>query len=221
MFPGSEYFVGGFDLNITHEIHLNTKDLVDDQGSLISPQLGFAMAILVLAAAIVGVIWYKRVQERKRVELLRGILTDTMMELQVANEYIAVIFDCYKKLVQFFRRHGFMKKVYETTREFESAVGAAFNMVPAAQLEAFLAIFEEARYSDHVIGVEHRDHAIQTLDAITRSIGMALGAEGMITRTEEHESKLYAEIVKAGSFIDADGNERQAGIVEGENQTSI
>ena len=49
-------------------------------------------------------------------------MTDTMLQLQAANEYIAIIFDCYKQLVKHFRRHGFMKKVYETTREFESAV---------------------------------------------------------------------------------------------------
>ena len=49
-------------------------------------------------------------QDRKRVEILRGILTDTMAQLKASNEYIAVIFNCYKDLVHHFRSYGFMKK---------------------------------------------------------------------------------------------------------------
>ena len=85
------------------------------------------------------------------------------------SEYIAAIFDCYKSLVKHFKRYGFMKKVYETTREFETAVRSAFSMVPTEQLDAFLSVFEEARYSDHSIDATHRDWAVQTLDAIVRS----------------------------------------------------
>ena len=75
-----------------------------------------------------------------------------------------------------------MKKVYETTREFEAAVRAAF-MVPPQQLDAFLTIFEEARCSDHNIGVMQRDQAISTLGAID-FITSALGEEGQVKRYE-------------------------------------
>ena len=97
-----------------------------------------------------------------------------MAQLKASNEYIAVIFNCYKDLVHHFRSYGFMKKVYETTREFESAVRGAFYMVPGDQLDRFLSIFEEARYSDHDIGPTHRDGAIQTLQMISDSITMLL-----------------------------------------------
>jgi hypothetical protein len=204
-FPGSAYFAT-LDRNISHEVQLNTLSVADGKGGLISPQTGFALAILILAASIVGVLWYKRALDRKRIDLLRGILTDAMMELKVANEYIAVIFNCYKDLVTFFRKHGFMKKVYETTREFENAVRMAFSMVPSDQLDGFLAIFEEARYSDHSIGPTHRDRAIETLQAITTSIDMALGQEMMVERTDAHAAKLYGDGIRAGSFTDRDGN---------------
>ena len=93
-----------------------------------------------------------------------------MLQLQAANEYIAIIFDCYKQLVKHFRRHGFMKKVYETTREFESAVRGAFHMVPADQLDAFIAIFEEARYSAHEMGEQHTATAQQALANVVSEI---------------------------------------------------
>ena len=159
--------------------------------------------------------------DRKRIEMLRGILSDTMMQLRAANEYIAVIFNCYKDLVKHFRRYGFMKKVYETTREFESAVRSAFSMVPAEQLDDFLAIFEEARYSDHEIGPSHRDRATQTLGAITQSLAMALGDGGMITRRAEHEAKLYVGHTKAGEFVAADGSVMIAGVNEDAEQTNF
>ena len=218
-FPGSTYFAT-LDRNISHEVQLNTMAIMDDMGGLISPQVGFALAILILAASIVGVLWYKRSLDRKRIDLLRGILTDAMMELKVANEYIAVIFNCYKDLVTFFRKYGFMKKVYETTREFENAVRMAFSMVPSDQLDGFLAIFEEARYSDHSIGPTHRDRAIQTLQAITASIDMALG-QAMVERTDAHAAKLYGDGIKAGSFIDRDGNVIIQGQSEGDEDLKI
>ena len=174
-----------------------------------------AFSIVLMALLVAGALYYRRAMSRRQVQSLRGILTDTMMQLEASNEYIKIIFDCYKNLVRHFRKYGFMKKVYETTREFEAAVRAAFNMVPPQQLDAFLTIFEEARYSDHNIGVMQRDQAISTLGAITTSITSALGEEGQVKRYEA--SGLYDKQTKAGEFIAADGSVRQAGIVEGES----
>ena len=158
--------------------------------------------------------YYQRAQARRQVQALRGILTDTMLQLEASNEFIAAIFDCYKNLVRHFRKYGFMKKVYETTREFEAAVRTAFNMVPSEQLDGFLTIFEEARYSDHTIDASHRDRALQTLDVIVRTLTMALGEGVLVKRFED--VNLYDNQVKAGEFVAADGTVRQAGIVEGE-----
>ena len=71
---------------------------------------------------LIGAIMYRNYNESRRIEIIRGILTDSLMSLKASNDYIATIFDCYKQLVRFFRSKGAMKKVYETTREFEDAV---------------------------------------------------------------------------------------------------
>ena len=210
-YPGSTFFAESTD-NITHEVHYMAASSAESQEGIFTPTTIMALVIVLLGAAVAGVMYYQRVVARRQVEALRGILTDTMLQLQAANEYIAIIFDCYKQLVKHFRRHGFMKKVYETTREFESAVREAFHMVPADQLDAFVAIFEEARYSDHDIGPSHRDRAISTLNEIAKSLALALGDGGMITRTEAHDAKLYSGLTKAGEFVAADGTVKQAGI---------
>ncbi|HII58187.1 MAG TPA: DUF4129 domain-containing protein, partial [Candidatus Poseidoniaceae archaeon] len=120
-----------------------------------------------------------------------------------------------KNLVRHFRKYGFMKKVYETTREFEAAVRKAFDMVPSEQLDAFLTIFEEARYSDHTIDASHRDRAVATLGMILQSLTVALG-EGMVVKRFE-DVNLYDNQTKAGEFVAADGSVRQAGIVDGQD----
>ena len=219
-YPGSTFFAESSD-NITHEVHYMKAQVSDQSEGIFTPTTIMALVIVLLGALVAGVMYYQRVVARRQVEALRGILTDTMLQLQAANEYIAIIFDCYKQLVKHFRRHGFMKKVYETTREFESAVRGAFHMVPADQLDAFIAIFEEARYSDHEIGPSHRDRAIATLNEITKSLAMALGDGGMITRTEDHESKLYGSLTKAGEFVAADGTVKQAGIDENADNSNF
>jgi len=50
---------------------------------------------------------------------------------------------------------------------------------------------------------------------------MALGDGGMITRGDQHESKLYGGLTKAGEFIAADGSVKQAGIDEGNEQSNF
>jgi hypothetical protein len=212
-YPGSTNFAESQD-NITHELVYEMPQTIDTSSGFFTPGRSMALGVLLMALLIGGLIYYQRAQERRQVQALKGILTDTMMQLEASNEYIAAIFDCYKSLVKHFKRYGFMKKVYETTREFESAVRAAFNMVPADQLSAFLSIFEEARYSDHTIDASHRDRALQTLNAIVQSLTVALGEEGSVSRKEL--VGLYEKQTKAGEFVAADGSVRQAGIVEGE-----
>jgi hypothetical protein len=213
-YPGSTYFAPSQD-NITHEIKYMEAEVLGSGSGLLSPGNLLIFAIITMALLIAGAIYYQRVQERRQVQALRGILTDAMMQLEASNEYIAAIFDCYKSLVKHFKKYGFMKKVYETAREFEAAVRNAFNMVPVDQLDDFLSIFEEARYSEHTIDASHRDRAMQTLGAITNSLTMSLGEEGVVKRVDV--TGLYENLTKAGEFVASDGSVRQAGIVEGEN----
>jgi hypothetical protein len=212
-YGGSTYFAASTD-NITHEItYLEGSDNLG-ANSLLSPGNLVAFAIVLMSLLIAGAVYYRRVQERRQVQALRGILTDAMMQLEASNEYIAAIFDCYKSLVKHFKKYGFMKKVYETAREFEAAVRTAFSMVPTDQMDDFLSIFEEARYSEHTIDATHRDRAIQTLNGITNSLTMSLGEESVVKRVDV--ASLYENQTKAGQFVAADGTVRQAGIVEGE-----
>jgi hypothetical protein len=176
------------------------------------------LGILFSFVLLIGAIMYRNYNERRRIEIIRGILTDSLMSLKASNDYIATIFDCYKQLVRFFRSRGAMKKVYETTREFEDAVNTMLGgLTPPEDLDILFSIFEEARYSDHEIGADQRDRAIESLQSIINHLSNALG-ESMLNRTSAIESGLYGKVVKAGEFVDSEGQTRIAGIDEGDQK---
>ena len=156
------YFAPSQD-NITHEITYKKAEALGSRW-LGQPGQPHRFAIILMALLIAGAIYYQRVQQQRQVQALRGILTDAMMQLEASNEYIAAIFDCYKSLVKHFRKYGFMKKVYETAREFEAAVRTAFNMVPTDQLDDFLSIFEGST----LLRAHHRRNASRPCHADPR-----------------------------------------------------
>ena len=107
-----------------------------------------------------------------------------------------------------------MKKVYETTREFEDAINSMLGgIAPPEDLDEFFSIFEEARYSDHEIGADQRDRAIATLQSIVNHLTAAMG-DSMLNRSSANESDLYGTVTKAGEFVDSEGETRIAGIDE-------
>ena len=212
-YAGSTYFAPSTD-NITHEITY-LEPVVAEGAGFFTPAKVVSLSLILVVALVLGALYYQNQIARKQVDHLRGLIHGTGYALEIGNEYIATIFNCYKDLVKHFKKHGYMKKVYDTTREFEHAVRASFHMIPADQLDAFLSLFEEARYSDHTIGADQRDRAIATLRAISTSLTMALGEEGTVER--KTVVGLYDQTTKAGEFKTADGTVIQAGQAEGED----
>jgi len=212
-FRDSPYFQEAF-LNNTPELKRGAPPVLEESAGIFQMQYMLPTLIALMFMMLIGAVMWKRYSERRRIEILRGILTDSLMALQASNEYIQVIFNCYKDLVRFFRSRGAMKKVYETTREFEDAVHRMLGGITAPEeLSGFLSIFEEARYSDHQIGAAQRDRAIATLQGVVNSLSIALG-ESLLARDDESESSLYTERTKAGEFVDSEGKTRLAGIDE-------
>lgn len=121
--------------------------------------------ICVLACCI----WVYARRRKKRILEAAEIIRQTAEMLAAGNEYIATIFQAYKKLCAHLRKYGFLKKETETVREFEGAVRKALP-IDEEGLDKLLRVFEEARYSEHEIGAGHRDKAIESLKAVENSL---------------------------------------------------
>ena len=211
-FLDTQFFVEEF-LNSTPMIFLG-EEPVSEQTSFFTARVTVVLLIALSFALLIGAIMYRNYAERRRIEVIRGILTDSLMSLKASNDYIQTIFNCYKDLVRFFRSRGAMKKVYETTREFEDAINAMLGgIAPPEDLDEFFSIFEEARYSDHEIGADQRDRAIATLQSIVNHLTASLG-DSMLSRSSVNEGGLYSSVTKAGQFVDSEGETRLAGTDE-------
>jgi len=211
-FQESAFFEAEY-LNNTPVISLG-GDVNLGKQSFFTTQVLVAIAISASIASLVGAVMYQNYRERRKIEIIRGILTDSLMALKASNNYIEAIFDCYKNLIKYFRSKGTMKKVFETTREFEDVISKMIaGVIPPEEMNVFFSIFEEARYSDHEIGSDQRDRSIQVLQQMITRMTNALG-ESMLTRSSVNESGLYGTAVKAGEFIDSEGNVRVAGAEE-------
>ena len=198
-------------LNSTPVIFLG-EPIVDARASFLTTQALVISGIATSALILVGAIMYQNYRERRKIEVLRGILTDSLMSLKASNDHIQAIFDCYKDLIRYFRSKGAMKKVFETTREFEDVINNLLGgVIPPEELDQFFSIFEEARYSDHQIGSDQRERSIQVLSAMISRMNNSLG-DSMLLRTTATESTLYGASIKAGQFVDAEGNIRFAGV---------
>ena len=208
------YFVSQW-LNSTPEIKLGEPPS-GSSGGLWTTQVLVLAGISLSTVTLVGAMMYNNYRERRKVEVLRGILTDALMSLKASNNYIEAIFSCYKDLIKYFRMKGAMKKVFETTREVEDVINNMLGgIIPPEELDMFFSIFEEARYSDHEIGSGERDRAIQIFQSMIGRMNSSLG-DSMLNRASVTESSLYGPSVKAGQFVDADGNVRFAGIDDAE-----
>ena len=66
---------------------------------------------------------------------------------------------------------GFLRRDFETVREFEMAIRAALPNLSEESLSALDSIFEEARYSRHEMGQVHKANAQEALTRVANEIG--------------------------------------------------
>jgi hypothetical protein len=148
---------------------------------------------LVLIFGIVALFFFYRwIEKRRRLKALKKIIKKAADQLETGNPYSAVIFRAYQKLGAHFRKYGFLRRDADTFREFEDAVRSALP-IDDNSLNAFLDILEEARYSKHVIGEEHKETAIKALRNVEKSLDNIILDEEAALRQMEIQDEDYME----------------------------
>ncbi len=140
-----------------------------------APPLVAGQELLFIAIAAVGtifagafyVLWYTAKQ--RQLQRMQRIIRRAADRLVAGNTYAQAIFEAYRQLARFLQSNGYLRQDSETFREFEVALRQALP-IDAKSMDEFLSILEEARYSDHEIGLDQRDRAIATLRAVSASI---------------------------------------------------
>jgi hypothetical protein len=124
-------------------------------------------------------------RRKHQLEEMQRIIKRVTKQLIAGNEYIATIFKAYRKFEFLLKRYGYLRREWQTFREFENALKQALPL-NEAELGRLLTVLEETRYSKHEIGENQRNITIQCLQNIERDINKYL-------QSEEYRKKIIAE----------------------------
>jgi predicted deacylase len=130
------------------------------------------VAILVIGAAAAYVIMRRRATDAAKE--LANIFSYTAELLAAGDSMREAIFQCYESMVHVLMGRGFLRRDFETVREFEMAIRAALPNLSENSLSALDAIFEEARYSRHEMSESHKASAQEALTRVVAEIGQII-----------------------------------------------
>lgn len=133
----------------------------------------FTEQTMVIAAAsalllLVGMVLVRR-RRSQRLKEFSNIFGYAAELLAAGDEIREAIFNCYQSLVSVLQKRGFLRRDFETVREFEAAVRRALPIREEA-LVSLDRVFEEARYSSHELGDSERSRAKAALADVLRAI---------------------------------------------------
>ena len=128
----------------------------------------YLIAVLVVGAVAAFVIMKRRAEDASKE--LADIFSYTAELLAAGDSTREAIFQCYESMVHVLMGRGFLRRDFETVREFEMAIRAALPNLSEESLSALDNIFEEARYSRHEMSQTHKANAQESLTRVVAEI---------------------------------------------------
>lgn len=135
-------------------------------------------AIIVVSFSMIFASFYRAYREVRarpvgvdsaaRREVLSAV-HDARTKLEANGSYHEVILECYRRMCQVLSNKGFAIAPSETAREFSEDVSRKLEL-GRASVNGLTYLFEEARYSDHVIEDEKRLMAVRYLSSLEQSL---------------------------------------------------
>ncbi len=134
------------------------------------PTWVYILALLIAAGAAAGTVLYRRRKTQELLEEAAEIFAYTAELLAAGDSIREAIFTCYQNLCAAFQQHGFLRRDFETVREFEMAIRQAMPQISEDALTALDNMFEQARYSREELGTQHQAAAQQALERMGQEI---------------------------------------------------
>ena len=129
----------------------------------------YVFIALLLAGVTTFVVLRRRAEDAAKE--IADIFSYTAELLAAGDSMREAIFQCYESLVHLLMGRGFLRRDFETVREFEMAIRAALPNLSEESLSALDSVFEEARYSRHEMGQVHKTSAQEALTRVANEIG--------------------------------------------------
>lgn len=113
---------------------------------------------------------------RRRTEEFRrevaGAVDRALLDLDSAADYRTAVLACYQRMCLLLEKRGLGGQDVLTPREIETRALAQLGL-SSESVDRLTDLFEEARYSDHAVGLAHREGAVRSLTAIRTELGAA------------------------------------------------
>ena len=145
---------------------LNVTYFVEETPILGEQAIAIAGIAFIVAIATTVLIRRRRSRRLREFSNIFGYAAEL---LAAGDEIRQAIYNCYEGLVSVLQRRGFLRRDFETVREFEIAIRQALPIRDEA-LVALDRVFEEARYSSHELGESERERAKAALADVLRAI---------------------------------------------------
>jgi hypothetical protein len=134
------------------------------------PAWAYILTLLIFGLAAAGTVLYRRRQSLELMEEAAEIFAYTAELLAAGDSIRESIFTCYQNLCATFQEHGFLRRDFETVREFEMAIRQAMPQISDEALLALDNMFEQARYSREEMGQQHQEAAQLALERMGQEI---------------------------------------------------
>ena len=132
----------------------------------------WAYVLLVLVAILIGVgtVLYLRRANNELLQDAAEVFAYTAELLAAGDSIREAIFNCYQNLCTVLQQNGFLRRDFETVREFEVAIRQAMPQISDDALLALDNMFEMARYSRDEMGAQHQQAAQLALEKMIQEI---------------------------------------------------
>ncbi|MAI39755.1 MAG: hypothetical protein CMA09_00470 [Euryarchaeota archaeon] len=134
------------------------------------PSWAYLVTLILLSLIVAGVVMYRRRQSSELLEEAAEVFAYTAELLAAGDSVRESIFTCYQNLCSIFQERGFLRRDFETVREFEMAIRQAMPQISEDSLLALDNMFEQARYSRDEMGEQHQTAATQALGRMGEEI---------------------------------------------------
>jgi len=96
-------------------------------------------------------------------------LRRTLLDLEAGRDFRTAVLECYRTMCSILAIRGVSRQDVLTPREIEFQALSELGL-SRTSIEDLTSLFEEARYSDHQIGRNDRDRAVECLTAIRNEL---------------------------------------------------
>ena len=126
--------------------------------------------VLLVAALAVGLVLYRRRQQATLMEEAAEVFAYTAELLAAGDSVREAIFQCYTDLCVVLQKREFLRRDFETVREFEAAIRQAMPAVSEEALVQLDNVFEQARYGRDEMSEGHAQAAKVAMDRMATEV---------------------------------------------------